>query len=270
MADVATPEVRLLLELLDDQAVFRLDASGRVASWSQAAERLTGFGEGEILDQMVARLYGWEPEAAERDLARAAAEGKIDERGWCRRSNGSRFFARVILAAERDQEARLGGYLCLMRDLSAVEKAEESRARRDWLETILQQLPVGVVICEAPSGRILIANDSAVEIMGTRPSPKCAISEAPWRVRRLDGKLLAPEELALSRAIARGERARLEECWLERTDGTRRRLRLNAGPIYERDGHGERIVAGVVAFVDVTSEEEARAEVTRTARYREL
>ncbi|HEX7124909.1 MAG TPA: ATP-binding protein [Thermodesulfobacteriota bacterium] len=129
-------------------------------------------------------------------------------------------------------------------------------ASRNQFEAIVRQLPAGVILAEAPSGRIVLANRHAAEILG-RPARLPDDIEHygdAWTATRTDGRRLRPDDWPLARAIRRGETVSGEELDVEQVGGRRVRVRVSAAPI--RDGEG-RIVAGVITFVDVTAEREA-------------
>ncbi|HKP76415.1 MAG TPA: PAS domain-containing protein, partial [Longimicrobiaceae bacterium] len=67
---------RLLVENVTDYAILMLSPEGRVATWTEGAERMLGWPEGEIVGQPVAVLYPpdeAEDGAPDRDLRVAAA-----------------------------------------------------------------------------------------------------------------------------------------------------------------------------------------------------
>ncbi|HSA55695.1 MAG TPA: PAS domain S-box protein, partial [Gemmatimonadaceae bacterium] len=120
---------RLLVEGVADHALFLLDPDGRVASWNVGAERIKGYSADEILGAHFSRFYL--PEDQDRpaqDLARALAEGSIDDEGWRRRKDGSRFWAGTTLAALRDREGHLTGFAKITRDLTERRRMESLEA----------------------------------------------------------------------------------------------------------------------------------------------
>ncbi len=65
--------------------------------------------------------------------------------------------------SSRDLIARVRANL----ELSGLRRAAaaELRAEHDRLEQTLRQLPVGVILAAAPSGRIVMANEQVAEIL---------------------------------------------------------------------------------------------------------
>ena len=133
-----------------------------------------------------------------------------------------------------------------------VTDLESQRAR---LEALLQQLPEGLLIAEAPSGRIVLANDRIEEILRIPASEihHIAGGEA-YQGFDVDGRQLLPEDWPLARAV-RGETVPYTEIELVRVDGTRTWVAKRAGPVFDREG---RVVAGVATIIDIADARRAR------------
>ena len=133
-----------------------------------------------------------------------------------------------------------------------VTDLESQRAR---LETLLQQLPEGLLIAEAPSGRIVLANERLEEILRMPASEihHIAGGEA-YQGFDADGRELLPEDWPLARAVL-GETVPYTEIELVRADGTRTWIAKRAGPVFDREG---RVVAGVATIIDIADARRAR------------
>ncbi len=144
-----------------------------------------------------------------------------------------------------------------VRDVTARKQAERDReAERARLEAVLRQSPVGIIIAEAPSGRLVLGNEQVAQIWGHEFQ---AASEVDgYRVyrgfERGTGRELEPGEWPLARSITTGEVVMNEEIDIERGDGSLSTVMVNSAPIH--DEHN-RIVAGVVVFSDITERAEA-------------
>jgi signal transduction histidine kinase/GAF domain-containing protein len=146
--------------------------------------------------------------------------------------------------------------------LERAEIADALRRERERFEAVLRQLPSGVVIAEAPSGRLLLGN-AQMEAIWRRPFLAEGIAGGGDYVgHRPDGSRYRPQDWPLARAIATGEVVVNEMVVIERGDGTRAWTSVSAAPI--RDERGE-IVAGVAVLSDVNEEVEARREAERRA-----
>jgi PAS domain S-box-containing protein len=123
---------RLLVEGVEDYAIFMLDPVGRIVTWNAGAERIKGYTPNEIIGQHFSRFYPDEDVEAgvcERGLEIARREGRFEEEGWRRRKNGTKFWASVVMTALRDKTGALVGYARVTRDLTQRRKLEDERMR---------------------------------------------------------------------------------------------------------------------------------------------
>ena len=123
---------------------------------------------------------------------------------------------------------------------------------------MLAQLPVGVIIAEAPSGRLLLGNAEVQRIWRHPFRALAGIDDYAAGYRGFhpdDGGLLMSEEWPLARSLKTGEVVDGEEVDFERGDGTRGTIVVNSAPIRDRDGV---ITGAVCTFVDATDRSEAR------------
>jgi PAS domain S-box-containing protein len=119
------------------------------------------------------------------------------------------------------------------------------------LETVLQEMPQGVVIVDM-SGNVLMANRRAEELTGKTAAELGNIVEhAPWRMYGRDGLELDHDERPIVRALASGEPVPYERIRVVRADGTALVLDLAATPVRSSTG----IVTVLNTFQDVTSRE---------------
>jgi PAS domain S-box-containing protein len=147
----------------------------------------------------------------------------------------------------RELVARVRGSL----ELAAVrsEAAEALRVERRRLEETLAQMPVGVLMAQAPDGGLMLVNDQVRRILG---HPVQALADRPPGAGPSQGEhALSMDEFPLVRALRHGETTRDLELHYGRPDGSQCVLQINAAPI--RDASG-RIFAAVSVFQDVTPE----------------
>jgi PAS domain S-box-containing protein len=123
---------RLLVESVQDYAIFLLDPSGRIITWNQGAERIKGYSVAEILGQHFSCFYPAEDQAQGKpawELQVAAVEGRVEDEGWRVRKNGERFWANVVITALSDKRGTLRGFAKVTRDMTARRRAEEEIQR---------------------------------------------------------------------------------------------------------------------------------------------
>jgi PAS domain S-box-containing protein len=134
------------------------------------------------------------------------------------------------------------------------------------LVAVLQQMPVGVILSEALSGAMLLANEQVERILGHPFSP----ATTGLRQASVDEPVppSSPDDLARElseRALRTGESVLARELRFARDDGTRAAILISAVPI--RDTAGQ-IIDAVTMFQDVT--EHRRAEEKLRASNAEL
>jgi PAS domain S-box-containing protein len=132
-----------------------------------------------------------------------------------------------------------------------------------YVEALVAQMPIGVVLGEAPSGKLTLHN-SQVELIWRRPFIASDSIEqyGAWPGYRLDGHRLGAEEWPLARAIRHGETMLNEEIEILRGDGTRGSILLGAAPIR---GPNAQIIGGVATFIDITEKRRIERDLRRTA-----
>ncbi len=119
---------RLLVDAVQDYAIFMLDVQGHISSWNTGAQRIKGYAVSEIIGKHFSVFYTEEDLRAgkpARDLEIAAREGRFEDEGWRLRKDGSRFWANVIISAIRDESGRLIGFGKVTRDYTDNTRANE-------------------------------------------------------------------------------------------------------------------------------------------------
>jgi len=192
--------LRLLVEGVQDYAIIMLDPTGKVATWNQAAERLTGYQAKEIIGQHFACLSTDDDVASglpERILQQAVAQGRYEEEGWRARNDGSRFWANVVITALLDAAGTLRGFASVSRDLTQHRRAQEleNQLRQAQKLEVVGQLAAGVA--HDFNNLLTIISGNSEDLLGMLPSndPKRdavkAISEAGERAAGLTRQLLS-------------------------------------------------------------------------------
>ncbi|MBI3561993.1 MAG: PAS domain S-box protein [Gammaproteobacteria bacterium] len=119
---------RILVEGVQDYAIFMLHADGRVASWNLGAERIKGYSAAEIVGRHFSQFYLPDDVAQGkplRELACAAANGRVEAEGWRLRKDGSRFWANTVIAALYDSQGKLRGFSKVTRDVTEQRAIEQ-------------------------------------------------------------------------------------------------------------------------------------------------
>ena len=270
-------DFRSVIDAVEDYAFIMLDSDARVTSWNTGAERLLGWTEAEMIGQLAHRIFTPEDRAAgvpDREVETARRHGRSNDERWHMRRSGERFFAVGMLFAARHPDGTLRGFIKIMRDRTAERLADERQARlreelaaqRSLYETVLEQMPTGVVLAAAPDGRLLFNNGEAERLLGHPMLPNDGWNDyVRYGGLDADGAPLAPDRYPLARAVRSGEVIQQEHLRYRRGDGRLVHLSVNATPI--RDANGDTVMA-VTTFHDI-SEAKHYEEALRQAN-REL
>jgi len=246
---------------------YVFDSGGHFIRWNRNFESVTGYSYEEVAHLSPLDLFeGDDRRLAEERLAEVFARGRSTVEAAVVTKDGRR--VPHFLTGSR---LTFGGRECAVGmgiDLTELRRAERERERllgaleqeRLRLEQILQQMPSGVAIAEAPSGRLVYHNEEATRLLRhpLRHSETTAGYKQYGGVRE-DGTPLAPGDYPIARAVA-GEAIRNEQMLYRRGDGTLTDFVVNAAPI--RDAGG-RVVAAVSTFHDVSEMRRVERELAR-------
>ncbi len=123
---------RLMVEGVQDYAVYMLDPEGCVVSWNSGAQRMKGYTAEEIIGQHMSVFYTEEAIAAggpDEELRLAREHGRLESEGWRVRKDGSRHLANVVTSALYDSDGSLRGYAKVVRDVTERRRVEAERNR---------------------------------------------------------------------------------------------------------------------------------------------
>ncbi|HEX2219108.1 MAG TPA: PAS domain-containing protein [Gemmatimonadales bacterium] len=132
----AAARVQLLVEQIQDFAIFMLTPDGRHATWNPGVERVLGYDEATFLGRPAELIFT--PEDVARgvpaaELATAREHGAANDDRWMRRRDETHFWASGVTTAVRDEAGRLLGFGKVLRDLTherlLMERLAESEDR---------------------------------------------------------------------------------------------------------------------------------------------
>ena len=138
--------------------------------------------------------------------------------------------------------------------VNARAHQQEQRARAD-LEALIETSPVGVVVFDARTGRVVSSNREADRIVEPLRSPDAPAQALPDDVtcRFGDGREIALNELALTEALKTAGTVRAEEVVFSAPGGRSVSMLVNATPIHGEDGE---VASVVVTMQDLAPLEE--------------
>ncbi|MBS0638437.1 MAG: PAS domain S-box protein [Proteobacteria bacterium] len=258
-----------LVATLDLGVAFVRALDGTIQHWSAGCEQLYGWSGAEAVGRNAHDLL---QTVFPQPLAAIEAALERDGRWSGELVHRARDGRRLVLAARKVLRQATDGrppvILEALTDVTAERQARVALAESEaQLRTIVETVPVGLVLAELPSGRI-VGGNSYVETLVRHPvlhSPDIH-SYDEWVSYHADGTRVAGHEYPLARMVLAGEEAPSIEVHYQRGDGTRAWTRIMGRAV--RDAEGA-LVGGVVALVDVNGERAAREALAESeARFR--
>ena len=155
-------------------------------------------------------------------------------------------------------DGSFAGYIGTCIDISdRIQAKQEIERERQFLKSILQQMPAGVVIAEPPSGKIILSNQRAADIIRFSQLPSIHKIEDYDSIKtwHSDGTPKKSSDFALLKAL-KGETSSGEEVDVLCGDRIRRTLLVNAAPIRKEKSN---IIAAIATFSDITELKQAQA-----------
>jgi PAS domain S-box-containing protein len=159
---------RLLVESVDDYAIFALDPDGYILSWNAGAQRFKGYTADEAIGKHFSIFYPREKIEEgfpEFELKEAARVGRFEDEDWRIRKDGTRFWANVVITALRDAAGHLVGFGKVTRDLTERRLAEEAlRESEERFRLLVQGVRDYAIFMLDPTGHITTWNAGAERI----------------------------------------------------------------------------------------------------------
>jgi PAS domain S-box-containing protein len=267
-----------LIETTSD-AVIVVNQEKRILLWNSAAEKMFGYTINETIGRLVQTFSIIADDEDFFTERFPSPESKKHVEFTANKKNGDIFNAEASVS--KTMIAGKEGYTFIIRDITERKQAEKtlqnalSRAEeeRRILEAMMEYIPMGITIAEAPDVKIRIVSRSGRELTGKPAEVLQGISvekhAKSFDIFHSDGITPANnEELPLTRAIQNGEVVREEEWVLGRSDGTRFPVLCTAAPI--RDSQGN-ITGGVIGWQDITERKRSEDALAASEKnYREL
>jgi PAS domain S-box-containing protein len=147
-------QFHILVDSVEEYAIYLLDPDGNVITWNTGAEKIKGYSAEEIVGKHFTCFYTADDVAAgkpQRNLREAARRGYIRDQGLRVRKDGSTFEAEVIITALRDNVGKIRGFSKVTRDITDQIRAREfeaekiaaqkaSKAKDDFLAALSHEL----------------------------------------------------------------------------------------------------------------------------------
>lgn len=164
----AEARLGLLAAGMREYAIVVLDAAGRVESWDDGAEHVMGFRAEEVIGEHLSVFFSPGETAGDRagwQVAQAVEFGSHADNGWCRRRDGTHFWAHMVMTARRSADGSVCGFLHLIRDETEAGTRQQRSSRR--FTDLFDLTPAGIGLFDE-AGHVMDANEALSSLLGYR------------------------------------------------------------------------------------------------------
>lgn len=123
---------KLLVDSIEDYAIFMLDPDGYIRTWNKGAQKTKGYTSDEIIGKHFSIFYVEHDITAkkpERELELAKRHGRVEDEDWRVKKDGSHFWANVVITAIYDKHKKLIGFTKITRNVSDRKRYDDEIRR---------------------------------------------------------------------------------------------------------------------------------------------
>ncbi|SKC20921.1 PAS domain S-box protein [Dyadobacter psychrophilus] len=227
---------RLLVEGVQEYAIYMLDIDGNIITWNEGGQKLTGYISSEIIGKHFSTFYTANDLINEKpkvELDTAIRTGKYEEEGWRIKKNGAVFWASIVLTAVYNIDNKLIGFSKVIKDLTEQNTEETAlRQSEERYRLLVDQVTDYAIFMLDEKGRIVSWNEGAKRIKGYEREEIIGKYFSIFYPQEdiFDGK--PSYELKVARRDGKYE----EEGWRIRKDGTRLWANVVITAVYDANG----------------------------------
>jgi hypothetical protein len=242
---------------LEDERIVRCNA--QAAAMFGGDDGPVGRAFGELVDE------GGDTARRLDALAAGAPPAEVRMRG----TNGEIFWALVSMRAIEAQRPQAGRIVTVLNIDERKRSEQEVQHMRNYLDLVLESLPVTVAVRDARDGRFLTVNRAGEVLLGL---PRESVIGRTWK--EILPRTLADELAAMdARALECGQMIEQPRATSANADGRQLTLHRRVLPVFDAAGDAEpaapRYVMSIIDDLSETARTEAALEDTE-ARFREL
>ncbi|HML06384.1 MAG TPA: PAS domain S-box protein, partial [Methanobacterium sp.] len=234
-------------------------SDGMIVDANESFERLFGYSHEETVGHNTNELGIWlSHEERDAEVERLMKQGKLPmhEVTFGTKSGAH---INVIFSVELVTISGQLFILSTVMDITDRKKAEEqTELDRKRLETILENIPAGVVIVEASDGKLSYINSRARQLYGLDVSGL----DLDTVITKVKSRMINGSEYPAGRGPSgralKGETVHNEEMIIEQHDGTKIPILASSAPLINLNGE---IIASVAIFEDITRQKKAENDL---------
>ena len=259
-------EKSMILGAVSDHIIY-YDTEQNIIWANQAAIDSVNLSYEEVVGQKCYKMWQNRREPCEIcPVLRALDTGKT-QTDEVRTPDGRIWFISGFLV--RDDNGNIIGMVEITRDITAQKYVEDNlRRERDILGRITDTSPVGISVVNKV-GHIIFANPQAEKILGlTKDEITQRTYNAPsWKITDYDGNIFPDDELPFQKVKSTRESIFDMRHAIERPNGQKRYLSINASPIFDENGNFDGMIATIEDITEKWITEKKLKESEKKYRY---
>ena len=245
---------------LNPQVPWTADPDGMILDASQRWESLTGLTIQESLGNgWIRALHPDDLQPTSRTWSVAVRTGTpLDCQYRIRHVDGSWRWMRARAAPRRGEDGEIIRWYGTVEDVDDQKQAEQAlRKSEARLQAVFDAAPIGIVIADAPDGRVVMSNPRAEEILRSSAVSATVIDDyckesimsiLPEAVAKPAPNATPNGDRPLASALMGGKSIGPTEYLRFHSDGSSAWISLTAAPVIDSDG---KVSGGVVAIQDI-------------------
>jgi PAS domain S-box-containing protein len=124
---------QMMVQTIDEYAIYSLDPDGLITSWGTGAEKVTGWTAAQMLGKHYSAVGFSEEEVAarlpEQELAEAAHYGRYASDDWRTFKGGKRIWTSGVIHAVRDDSGDVTAFVRVAKDMTWQKELQDSLSR---------------------------------------------------------------------------------------------------------------------------------------------
>ncbi len=251
---------------LNPQVPWTANPDGALLDVSQRAELLTGLTKPEMLGDGWLRLV--HPDDLKRTIqawSESVRTGHpLDLEYRILHRDADWRWMRSRASPRRGEDGEIIRWYGSVEDIDDHKKADEALRRSEsHLKAIFDTVPVGIVIVDAPDGRVLMANPRAEEILQTTVAPPAIIDDlCRDRFSNTGNAQNNSQENPLAAAMMEGRFSGPIQCLRFHGNGNSAWISLSITPVFGQNG---KVSGGIVAIQDIDEDKREMERLSELA-----
>lgn len=160
---------------------------------------------------------------------------------------------------ELDQRGEIVEIVISFIDITDTKNAEKEikhreqalRRQNELFDSLIENLPMGVFMVDVPSGKPLVANKTAMRLLGRGILPSATkhnLADVYHAFKKDTGHPYPIDEMPIVKGM-KGEASQIDDMIVRRPDGTETMLEIFGSPVKDEEGN---VWASLVSFLDIT------------------